>query len=243
MAGAADLTSAPTLGTGATALTLAKDAYQKAVAKIGTKRAQTMQQYGYRAAGYDDQGNPTGLQVDQYNQYGEFQKMLHDDALLSMQAQDDSVGRGLGAIGGGLGNQAQSEAQYQHGERSYEMGRLFTNEMTGINEDRLGADQDYLQAQWEAQRQAALDAMAAQQWAPAGTSGNNTGGDDTGGDDGSSDGSTTSSNGSTTPGASTPYIDAAAAAQAAGYGGYINSAGRTETNRALAAAKRALARA
>jgi hypothetical protein len=239
VAGAADLaTSTPAANAAGkvTQLTLAKDAYQKAIARIGNKRSQTLQQYGYRATGYDDLGNPTGLQVDQFNQFGEFQKMLHDDALLSMQAQDDAIGRGLG--GAGLGNQAESEARYQHGERSYEMGRLFQNEFTGINEERLQADQEYAQAQWEAQRQAALDAIAAQQFgqpaydAPAYPDYDWT--DPTGSD--------TPPPVVAAPSMATPYIDAAAAAVAGGYGGYVHSAGQTETNRALEAARKALAR-
>lgn len=250
MAGAADLLTPKQLnrqgvaggatagaGTTVTALTLAKDAYQKALARIGNKRAQTLQQYGYRSTGYDAQGNPTGLQVDQYNQYGEFQQMLHDDARAAMLAQDESIGRGLGAAGGGLGNQGESEVQYQHGLRSYELGRGFTGAFTDLNQEQLGAEQDYAQAQWEAQRQAALDAIAAQSYSPYGP--------DPGQEDypPTDDTPVTPVAPTAQPGASTPYIDAAAAFAAANPNVYIHQAGQTEVNRALAAARAALRRA
>lgn len=238
MAGAADIAAAPAdAGGTVTQLSLAKDAYSKAVARIGNKRNQTMQQYGYKATGYDNLGNPTGLQVDQYNQYGEYQQMLHDDALASMQATDDSIGRGLGG-GPGLGNQAESAAAYAHGQRSYEMGRQFTNDFTDLQDQWLSATQDFAQAQWEAQRQAALDAINNQQFSPAPY-------DDPYNDPTNTDTTTTTTTQKPVVPASvytTPYIAAAQAAAASGYSGYVNSAGQTESQRALAAARKILQR-
>lgn len=238
MAGAADITTTAPAAAAAgkvTALTLAKDAYQKAIARIGNKRSQTLQQYGYRATGYDDHGNPTGLGVDQYSRYGEYQMMLHDDAMAAMQAQDDSISRGLGS--GGLANQAESNAQWAHGQRSYDLGRSLTTAFSDLQEERLQADQTYAEAKWQAERQAALDAIAAQAYAPAPSDPDNTSGDD-----GSDDGSTDTDPVVTPPPTSTPYIDAAAAAVANGYGGYVHAAGAVETQRALEAARKALAR-
>lgn len=163
---------------------IAKQAYQNTLAKIKQKRGNTLLSAGY-TADFDDNGAYTNVRVDPNNAAGGLQQMLRNQSMSHDQASYLAQERGLH---GGLANQAQSALQYEHGAQSGEFGRALTGELDSDIAEQRDAVVEYNRALYEAQLQAARDAIAAQMYNPGGGGNDGGGGGDGGGGDGGGDG-------------------------------------------------------
>lgn len=193
--------NSPIPGVDPFAISAASDAYNRAVASINAQRAAALTSYGFRATGYDDQGNPIGLEVDPTSQFGQYQQLLNSEALSSMQAADSSSGRGFS---GGLANQAESRLKYNAGAQNLALGQGLLGTLSGLQTNQSSALDDYNNAIVAARLAAAQAAQSNGDWTP------------TTQDPGSSDDSTPGNKSSTpnTSGGSSTKTTAAATAAA-----------------------------
>lgn len=146
----------------------AKLAYQQAVSKIGLNRQNLLRQYGYQADFDPTTGNYQNLRVDGNNLYGGLQQMLRSQSQDSMASQDNAIGRGLH---GGLAHQMESAGNYQHGAQDAQFGTQMVNDLSGQADDWRTAGENYNNALYEAQWQAAQQAISNGDFNPADYSG------------------------------------------------------------------------
>lgn len=155
--------NSPIPGVDPFAISAASDAYNRAVASINAQRSAALTSYGFRATGYDDQGNPIGLEVDPTSQFGQYQQLLNNEALASMQAADSSSGRGFS---GGLANQAESQLKYNAGAQNLALGQGLLGTLSGLQTSQSRALDDYNNAIVAARLAAAQAAQSNGDWTP-----------------------------------------------------------------------------
>jgi hypothetical protein len=143
---------------------LAKTAYQNTLARINRSRGQTLQQYGYKGSVDPVTGVITNVGVDPYNQYGDFQSMLRNQAGQLQQADYAAQDRGLH---GGLANKVQGDLHYGFGQQSAQLGQNFSNQLTDFQDQQSQAKYDYDMALWQQQQQDAANAIANGDFSPA----------------------------------------------------------------------------
>lgn len=142
-----------------TAALQAKTAYQNALARINSKRSDTLRQYGYLGDIDPTTGVVGNVRVDPNNQYGGLQQMLRANADTVQQVRDAADERGLH---GGLAHKGITDARYDLGNASQQLGSAFTGALGGFQDDQNQAAYSRDQALYEAEAQAARDAIAAQ---------------------------------------------------------------------------------
>lgn len=144
-------------------LAQASDAYNRALASVNSRRASTMTTYGFKASGYDDTGNATGLEVDPNSMYGSYQQMLDAQARESMAAEDEGAGRGFS---GGLANRAEGALKYSQGAQRLQLGQGLLGGLGSLNQELLSAKKAYDDELYNARLDAARRAADAQQYTP-----------------------------------------------------------------------------
>jgi hypothetical protein len=170
----------------ATTALQAKTAYQNALARINSKRQDTLRQYGYLGDIDPTTGVVNNVRVDPYNQYGGLQQMLRNNAQAVQDAEFAAEERGLH---GGLAHKAMSDVRYDLGNASQSLGSAFAGALGGFQDEQSQAAYDRDRALYEAELQAARDAIANGDFNPAdysdtnyndpGDNGNPSGGDQT----------------------------------------------------------------
>jgi hypothetical protein len=163
----------PGADTYATAALGAKTAYQNALTRINSKRQDTLRTYGYLGDIDPNSGALSNLRVDPYNQFGGLQQMLRSNADEVDQARMAAEERGLH---GGLAHKGLSDARYDFGNASQQLGTSLTGTLGGYQDDQNSAAYTRDQALYNAELDAARLAIENQQFNPADTS------DDTSGD-------------------------------------------------------------
>lgn len=148
------------------ALATANDAYTRAVASVGARRGSTLSQYGFKANGFDDSGNPLGLEVDPTSTYGAYQSLLDKQAHDSMDAEEAGAGRGFT---GGLANQAEGRLRYTQGGERLNLGSGLLGSLGSLSQELLGAKTTRDQAIYQAQLDAARLAADQGNWTPYAT--------------------------------------------------------------------------
>lgn len=146
----------------------AEKAYQQALTSIQGRRRSTLSGYGY-ASDFDESGNPTNVRIDPYSQTGQVQGMLRGDTQQADAAEEEAASRGLGSSG--LGQQGVKAAELQHGEHAARLGSSLMGNLSDLTQERTQAEQAHSDSLWQIQRQAAEDALQAQDFttAPPGT--------------------------------------------------------------------------
>jgi len=138
---------------------LAKTAYQNALTRINSQRSNTMRTFGYKADFDQETGVMKNMGVDPSNQYGGYQKMLRTHALAGDEAEESALGRGL-SMSGGLGAQYERQLKYNFGQDSANLGQGFTDLLSQLQDQQSGAKWDYDRALYEAQLEAARNAVS-----------------------------------------------------------------------------------
>lgn len=105
----------------------AESAFQKAQASINAKRSGIFQQYGYNEDGSVNGNNPLGA----------YQQDRRADAQDVMQAEDDSISRGLGTTG--LGAQGIEQAQYGADLRDQGIAGSYLSALQGNDQEKEDA--------------------------------------------------------------------------------------------------------
>lgn len=155
--------NSPIPGVDPTRIAQANDAYSRALASVNSRRGATLTSYGFKASGYDDSGNPLGLEVDPTSQFGAYQQMLNKQAQDSMAAEDASSGRGFT---GGLANQGESSLRYSQGADRLTLGQGLLGSLGSLNTELLGAKQTQDDALYQARLDAARLAADQGNWTP-----------------------------------------------------------------------------
>lgn len=159
----------------ASAAALAGNAYQNALAQINSQRQSALQQYGYQGTIDPATGTLTNMQVDPHNPYGQYQQMLATgaDNLAGVQASD--MARGLGAVsgdrGGGLAAQGLTAAQKAFGADSANLGQSLMGTLGDLQGQQTSAQDTMNNALWQAELDAAQNAIQNQQFDTADMSG------------------------------------------------------------------------
>lgn len=160
----------PGADTYATAALNAKTAYQNALTRINSKRQDTLRTYGYLGDIDPTSGTLSNLRVDPYNKFGGLQQMLRSNADEVDQARMAAEERGLH---GGLAHKALSDARYDFGNASQQLGSSLSGTLGGYQDEQSGAAYQRDQSLYQAELDAARLAIENGQFNPADT------GDDT----------------------------------------------------------------
>lgn len=147
----------------ATAALGAKTAYQNALTRINQKRSGTLRQYGYLGDVDQASGVVNNVRVDPYNQYGGLQTMLRNNALEQQNAEYTAEEHGLH---GGLAHKLASQARYNLGGQTAQLGSDFAGALGGYQDEQNQAAYSRDSALYEAELQAARDALAAGMFNP-----------------------------------------------------------------------------
>jgi hypothetical protein len=153
-------TPVPGAGGYAGAAALAEQAYQNAKSRYAQQRTQTLQKYGYT------QGADGRLGVDPNNEYGAYQQMLRGEAGQVSGLERAQAGSGWGSSSGYLAQQRDNLNYAQGGEQSA-LGQDLSGQLSDITQGETDAGYQRDNALWQAQHQAAMDAIQQQQWNPA----------------------------------------------------------------------------
>jgi hypothetical protein len=157
----------PGADTYATAALGAKTAYQNALTRINSKRQDTLRTYGYLGDIDPNSGALSNLRVDPYNQFGGLQQMLRSNADEVDQARMAAEERGLH---GGLAHKGLSDARYDFGNASQQLGTSLSGTLGGYQDDQNSAAYTRDQSLYQAELDAARLAIENQQFNPADTS-------------------------------------------------------------------------
>lgn len=155
--------NSPIPGVDPFALATANSAYERALTSVNSRRGSTLSQYGFKANGFDDSGNPTGLEVDPTSMYGGYQQLLDKQANDSMDAENAGAGRGFS---GGLANQAEGRLRYTQGGERLTLGSGLLGSLGSLNQELLGAKDTLGNAKYQAYLDAARTAADAQDYTP-----------------------------------------------------------------------------
>jgi hypothetical protein len=154
----------PGADTYATAALGAKTAYQNALTRINSKRQDTLRTYGYLGDIDPTNGTLSNLRVDPYNQFGGLQQMLRSNADEVDQARMAAEERGLH---GGLAHKGLSDARYDFGNASQQLGTSLSGTLGGYQDDQNSAAYTRDQTLYNAELDAARLAIENQQFNPA----------------------------------------------------------------------------
>lgn len=143
---------------------LAKTAYQNTLARINRNRSQLIRQYGYAGDVDPNTGVLTNLRVDTHNPYGNLQSMYRTHAA---QAQEAAYGAQERGLRGGLAHKADADLRYQRGMESSQLGTSLTDTLADYQEQQQSARYDFDRALYEAQLEAARNAIGNQDFNPA----------------------------------------------------------------------------
>jgi hypothetical protein len=142
----------------------ATTAYQNALNQVNQGRTSKLNQYGFKATSFDDQGNPIGLGVDPNSLYGSFQQLLQSQAGDAAQAEDNAAGRGL--AGSGLGKATEGSMKYGWGAQDVGLGSALTGDLGQLSAQALGAKDTYNNTLYQGQQDAIANALANQDFNP-----------------------------------------------------------------------------
>lgn len=139
----------------------AKLAYQNTITKLNSQRQSLA-----RNAGYNIQFDPTSghiqkMDVDGGNTFGGYQQLLRGAALNDQHAANAMQERG---IHGGLANKGVSGARYDNQLGLTQFGSGLQGGFSDLEGQQQDASTDYNNAMYEAELQAARDAIANQQY-------------------------------------------------------------------------------
>lgn len=138
------------------ALDTANYAYQQALAKIGQNRQSLLRNYGYQAD-FNPDGSWSNMRVDGSNQYGQLQQMLGSQANQDAAMMDTNIGRG---IHGGLAHQGFTADHNQFGAQDAQLGMNLANSLSDLTGQQKDAASAYNDTLYQAQLQAARDAIS-----------------------------------------------------------------------------------
>jgi hypothetical protein len=144
----------------------ATQAYNQALAQINQNRQSAMQTYGYTGTIDPTTGTITNMKVDPNNPFGEYQQMLRTHALDQQQIESGNMQRGLGAAagarGGGLAAQNIAADHQSFGADSANLGESMMNNLEGLQGQQTSAQQTMDNTLWQAETQAAQNAILQQ---------------------------------------------------------------------------------
>lgn len=138
---------------------LAKNAWDVARTRIQQQRGNLLRQYGY------NQGADGSLSVDANNPYGKYQQMLHGQATESDQAGNQARGAGWGGSSGMIGRVLEN-LRYNQGGQQADLGMALQGGMSDLAGQDQSAETDYNNALYEAELQAARDAVDKGNYSP-----------------------------------------------------------------------------
>lgn len=164
----------------AQAALMAKTRYQQRVADINNRRKSTFLTSGYKGDINPETGLVSGLKVDPFNQYGQFQLLNRAQALEGQQVDAANLERGLGsAAKGGLAAQNLGTARFGWGQQDASFGQGLVAQLGSYDAEQQGAKYDYDQALWQAEQLAAQQAIDGGDYYPwDGDPGSSDGGED-----------------------------------------------------------------
>ena len=151
------------VGAAQTAL-LAKRAYQEALARINQRRSGTLRQYGYLGDFSPETGVLQNMRVDPNNPYGMLQETLAMNAMEDELGDQAMVDRG---IRGGLARQQEAARRHVFGRRKAQLGTGLIGALGGLQEEQTGAKQAMDAALYQAQLEAARNAITNGDFSPA----------------------------------------------------------------------------
>lgn len=161
-------TPIPGADTYATANLNATTAYKNTLSRINAKRNQTLQQFGYQGDVDPTSGVVGNVRVDPNSRYGGLQQMLRNQALEDRNAEYGAEERGLH---GGLANQAVTDLKYSHGQQSADFGQGLTGVLGDLQDQQDTAGYAKNSALYQAELDAAQQAILQQAFSPADYSG------------------------------------------------------------------------
>jgi hypothetical protein len=158
---------------------MAKTRYQQRVADINSRRKSTFLTSGYRGDINPETGLVSGLKVDPFNQYGQFQLLNRAQALEGQQVDAANLERGLGsAAKGGLAAQNLGSARFGWGQQDASFGQGLVSQLGAFDTEQQGAKYEYDQALWQAEQLAAQQAIDGGDYYPYGDPGSDGPGED-----------------------------------------------------------------
>lgn len=147
-------TSVPGAANYAQAQLLANTAYGNAMARLKQQRGNTLLKYGYR------QNQAGGYEVDPNNEYGSYQQLLKGEAGADEGLQRNQAASGWGGSSGFLGAQREG-LDYQKGAEQASLGQDLSGQLTDLSGQEQEAaytrDASLYQAQLDAAQQAIND--------------------------------------------------------------------------------------
>ena len=143
----------------------AEKAYQNAIAMLGQRRSGILQQYGYQADYDQETGQSRNVRIDPFSQYGAVQQMLRGQAQQYDAVDEESRARGLGGVG--LGAQGMAEARYRGGAQTAQLGQGLVGDLADLAGGQMSAKQARDAAIWQAEWEAAQEAIKDQAFTPA----------------------------------------------------------------------------
>lgn len=141
---------------------LAQQAFNNAKATIAQKRGGLLQQYGYT------QGADGSFGVDPNNPYGQYQQMLKNQSAATHSAEDQAR---VGGFSSGYRNAGLANLKYSQGAESSTLGQNLTNSLADLTTQENQAAYDQNAALYQAEQNAANQAIANQQYSVADLSG------------------------------------------------------------------------
>ena len=113
---------------------LAQQAYEQALSQIASKKAQTLQQYGYMPTANG------GMAVDPSNPFGQYQQTL----MTNQQEADmlEQSARSHGFMGAGLGHQGVNAGKTAEQGRLFQMGQGLASALADLNNQGQAAQFD-----------------------------------------------------------------------------------------------------
>lgn len=152
-------TSIPGAAGYAGAAALAQKAYANAMARLQQQRSQTLLKYGVKRT-------PSGsYQADPYNEYGSYQQMLRQQSGQVNQLGAQQASSGWGGSSGILGRQREALSFAQGGEQAA-LGQSLTGDLADLAQGEQQAGYEKDAALYQAQHEAALNAINNQQFNP-----------------------------------------------------------------------------
>lgn len=138
---------------------LAQRAYENAMARYSQQRSKSLLHYGYKKGADGTYG------VDANNEYGAFQQMLKGESAQTHGLERAQHASGWGEGSGYLGA-ARDQLGYAQGGEQAQLGQSFQDEMSQIAQGEADAGYNRDEALYQAQEQAAQDAINQQNFNP-----------------------------------------------------------------------------
>lgn len=136
---------------------LARRAYDQAKARLESQRSSIA-----NAAGYIVNKNTGKLSINSKNEVGGLQMMLRGQAQEDTGMRNAFVNRGI--QGSGLQGQAGGQLHVQHGAESAQFANSLQGQLGSIQGQIQDAGNQWASAQWQAQRDQAMNAIANNQF-------------------------------------------------------------------------------